>query len=83
MSFSNQTTKNKVYFEKIIVSTTKVDHSSPTYSRSKKIDPQFRKLIIKSEIVYPVKTQGFEYPILFRDTMRPNKGVPLGRLFKQ
>ena len=27
----NQTSKNKVYFEKIIVGTTKVDYSSPTF----------------------------------------------------
>ena len=31
LSFSKQTSKNKVYFEKIIVGTTKVDHSSPTF----------------------------------------------------
>ena len=39
MSFSNQTSKNKVYFEKIIVSTTKVDHSSPTFPFPVQKDP--------------------------------------------
>ena len=54
--------------EKIIVGTTNVDHSPPTFTFRVQKDTLFKTLIIKSEIVYPVKTQGLENHILFRDT---------------
>ena len=68
MSFFKQTSQNKVYLSKVIVGTTNIDHSPLTYTFPVQKDTLFKTLIIKSEIVCPVETQGSENHILFRDT---------------
>ena len=61
-----------LFEENVIVGTTNVDHSPPTFTFPVQKDTLFKTLTTKSEIVYPFKTQGLENYILFR----PNKGVP-------
>ena len=70
MSFTKQTSQHYVYLKKILVGTSNVDHSPPTFTFPVQKDTLFKTLIIniKSEIVYTVKTQGLENHILFRDT---------------
>ena len=68
MPFFKQTSQNKVYLKKIIVGTSNVDRSPPTFTYPVQKDTLFKTLNIrKSKFVCPVETQGFENHILFRD----------------
>ena len=75
--FSKQTSQIKVYLKKIIVCTTNVDHSPPTFTYPVQKDTLLKTLIIESEIVCRVETQGLENHIFFRDTWGQIREYPL------